>query len=256
MSAGSGYDLSAGTFSPDGRIFQIEYAKKAVENSGTAIGIHCTDGVILGVEKILLSRMLVAGTNKRIHSIDRHVGMAMSGLTADGRQLVNRAREECSSYKKNYGGTIPPRMLADRMSQYVHYYTLYGSIRPFGASIILAGFDQDKSEPWLNLVEPNGVSFRFRGCAIGKGSQVAQTEIEKYKLFNMTCREALNYVAKVMHVLHDEVKDKPFELELSWICEASKWQHALVPSEIRDEAQNWAKKTIEEDEMDDDEDME
>lgn len=252
MSTGSGYDLSAGTFSPDGRIFQVEYAKKAVDKSGTAIGIHCTDGVVMGVEKLLLSKMLVKGTNKRIHTIDRHLGMAIAGLVADGRQLVNRAREEAAGYKKNYGDIIPPEMLADRMAQFVHYYTLYGSIRPFGTSILLAGYDADKKQPWLNLIEPSGVAFRFRGCAIGKGQQAAKTEIEKYKVFNMTCAEALKYIAKILHLLHDAVKDKPFELELSWICEASKWQHKLVPDTLRDEVEVWAKKAIEDDEMEDD----
>ena len=96
----------------------------------------------MGVEKLLLSRMLIPGTNRRIHTVDRHLGMAVAGLSADGRQLVNRAREEAQSYKGNYGDIVPPQILADRMSQFIHYYTLYGSVRPFGASVLLAGFDQ------------------------------------------------------------------------------------------------------------------
>ena len=71
----------------------------------------------------------------------------------------------------------------------------------------------------------------------------------------MTCREALNYVAKILHLLHDEVKDKPFELELSWICQESGWKHRFVPEEIVSAAEEWAKKAIEDDEMADD-DME
>lgn len=255
-STGSGYDLSAGTFSPDGRIFQVEYAQKAVENNGTVLGIHCTDGVVLGVEKLLLSRMLVAGTNKRIHTVDRHMGMALGGLVSDGRRLVNRAREEASTFQGNYGETIPPHLLAERMAQFIHYFTLYGSVRPFGSAILLAGYDADKEQPWLNLVEPSGLSFRFRAVAIGKGQQAAKTELEKYKVFNMTCREALKYVAKILHLLHDEVKDKPFEMELSWVCEESKWMHEMVPSSLRDEVEEWAKKAIEDDEMDDDDDDE
>jgi 20S proteasome subunit alpha 7 len=82
----------------------------------------------------------------------------MAGLVADGRQLVNRAREEALSYKKNYGSVIPPQILADRMGQFVHYYTLYGSVRPFGASILLAGYDQDLKKPVLNMIEPSGVT--------------------------------------------------------------------------------------------------
>lgn len=252
-STGAGYDLSAGTFSPDGRIFQVEYAKKAVENSGTAIGVQCKDGVIMGVEKVLLSKMLVKGTNPRIFTIDRHIGLSMAGLTADGRQLVNRAREEALSYKKNYGSPIPPQVLADRLSQYVHYFTLYGSIRPFGTSVTLIGYDLDLKEPSVHMIEPTGISFKYRGCSIGKGQQAAKTEIEKYRLFDMTCREAMNYIAKILNVLHDELRH-PFELELSWICSETNWQHRRVPDELVDEATRWALEAIENDEMDDDDD--
>jgi 20S proteasome subunit alpha 7 len=84
---------------------------------------------------------------------------SMAGLVADGRQLVNRAREEALGYKKNYGGPIPPHVLADRMGQFVHYYTLYGSIRPFGTAIMLAGYDADEKKPSLYLVEPSGVTY-------------------------------------------------------------------------------------------------
>lgn len=255
-STGSGYDLSSGTFSPDGRIFQVEYAKKAVDKSGTAIGIRCSDGVIMGVEKLLLSKMLVAGTNRRVYNIDSHIGMSLAGLSADGRQLANRAREEAHQYKSNYGVSIPPKILTQRMGQYVHYFTLYGSIRPFGASTIFIGYDQDLEEPYLGLVEPSGVSFAYRGCAIGKGQQSASTEIEKYRMFDMTCREGIKYLAKIMHILHDEVKDKPFELEMSWVCKESNWKHEFVPNTLRDEAQTWAKNAIEEDEMADDDDDE
>ncbi|KAF0762096.1 hypothetical protein AaE_003352 [Aphanomyces astaci] len=252
-STGAGYDLSVGTFSPDGRIFQVEYAKKAVENSGTAIGINCKDGVVMGVEKVLLSKLLVPGTHRRIHAIDRHIGLAISGLVADGRQLVNRAREEAAGYKKNYGSPIPPQVLADRMSQYVHYFTLYGSVRPFGTSIMLAGRDVDTGKTFLNVIEPSGVSYRYRGAAMGKGEQAAKTEIEKYKIFDLTCREAIKYIAKILNVLHDEVKH-PFELELSWLCEESNWQHQLVPGNIRDEATAWAVRSIQDDDIADDAD--
>lgn len=83
----------------------------------------------------------------------------MAGVVADGRQLVNRAREESTNYKRNYGSSIPPNVLADRMGQYVHYFTLYGSVRPFGASIVIAGYDKDEKVAQLYQVEPSGVTF-------------------------------------------------------------------------------------------------
>lgn len=93
-SIGTGYDLANSIFSPDGRNFQVEYASKAVENAGTSIGLCCTDGVVLATEKLKNSKLLVPGKNKRIQSIDRHVGVVYSGLIPDGRHFVNRGRDE------------------------------------------------------------------------------------------------------------------------------------------------------------------
>ena len=88
-SIGTGYDQSTTTFSPDGRIFQVEYASKAVDNSSTAIGIRCKDGVAMAVEKPKLSKMLVEGSNRRVMTVDRHSGMCVSGLMADARQVLD-----------------------------------------------------------------------------------------------------------------------------------------------------------------------
>ena len=93
-SIGTGYDLSASQFSPDGRVFQIEYANKAVENSGTALAIRGKDGVVFAVEKIVTSKLYEKGANRRIFNIDSHVGMAAAGLVTDARQLASIARDE------------------------------------------------------------------------------------------------------------------------------------------------------------------
>lgn len=194
---GSGYDLSPGTYSPDGRVFQTEYAQKAVDNGGTMIGVKCRDGVVLGLEKLVPSKLLVEGSNKRIYHIDKHVGAAVVGLGPDGRQMVNAAVGEASNYRSSLGGSIPGNVLADRLASYMHLFNLYWSTRPFGAAILFAVYDFDG--PALYLVEPNGVSQRYFGTAVGKGRQAAKTEVEKLKLGEMTCREALLEVAKILH---------------------------------------------------------
>ena len=87
---GTGYDLSTTTYSPDGKVFQVDYACKAVDNGGLALGVRCKDGVVLGVEKLLAMKMLVPGANRRIAAVDRHAGMAGTGLAPDARQIVAR----------------------------------------------------------------------------------------------------------------------------------------------------------------------
>ncbi|KAG2457761.1 ARI4A protein, partial [Polypterus senegalus] len=234
------YDLSASTFSPDGRVFQVEYAMKAVENSSTAIGIRCKDGIVFGVEKLVLSKLYEEGSNKRIFNIDRHVGMAVAGLLADARSLAEIAREEASNFRSNYGHDIPLKHLSDRVAMYVHAYTLYSAVRPFGCSFMLGSYDEDDGAQ-LYMVDPSGVSYGYWGCAIGKAKQAAKTEIEKLQMKDMTCRELVREVAKIIYIVHDEVKDKAFELELSWVGEVTNGRHEFVPRDIKEEAEKYAK---------------
>jgi 20S proteasome subunit alpha 7 len=245
---GTGYDLSCTTYSPEGKIFQIEYASKAVENSGTAVGVRCKDGVILGVEKLIVSKMLEPSGNRRIYSVDLHIGATSAGLTADAKHLVVRARQEAKQFKKFYDSPIPSQLLCDRISNYAQAHTLYASVRPFGVCLLLAGWDQDG--PHLHMIEPSGLSFGYQAVAAGKAKQGAKAELEKLKLSEMTAREAVFAVAKIIYLIHDEVKDKDFELELSWICKESNYQHKLVPADLLQEAEKAAKQAKESQDMD------
>jgi len=241
------YDLSATTFSPDGRVFQVEYAYKAVENSGTAIAVRVKDGIVFGVEKLVRSKMLVEGSNRRLHSIGTHIGFASAGFQADARQLVNRAREEAQGYLSFYGSKIPIRVLNERLSGFVQAYTLYGYVRPFGCSVLLGGIDE--SGPQLYMIEPSGLSWGYYGCAVGKSAAAAKTEIEKLKLNELTCEQVVVDVAKIIYALHDDVKDKEFELELSWISTQTNNKHELVPKQTKENAERLAKAAL--DDMDD-----
>uniref|UniRef100_A0A8C7AG38 Proteasome subunit alpha type n=2 Tax=Laurasiatheria TaxID=314145 RepID=A0A8C7AG38_NEOVI len=249
-SIGTGYDLSASTFSPDGRVFQVEYAMKAVENSSTAIGIRCKDGVVFGVEKLVLSKLYEEGSNKRLFNVDRHVGMAVAGLLADARSLADIAREEASNFRSNFGYNIPLKHLADRVAMYVHAYTLYSAVRPFGCSFMLGSYSVNDGAQ-LYMIDPSGVSYGYWGCAIGKARQAAKTEIEKLQvilILEFSCNIIL-----IIYIVHDEVKDKAFELELSWVGEITKGRHEIVPKDIKEEAEKYAKESLkEEDESDDD----
>ncbi|KAH9994104.1 20S proteasome subunit [Russula compacta] len=242
-SIGTGYDLSASTYSPDGRIFQVEYANKAVDNSGTAIGLRVKDGIVLAVEKLVHSKLLVPGANRRIQTIDRHIGLASSGLLADGRHLANRARDEAANYRDNYREPAPLKALADRLGLYVQAYTLYSSVRPFGCSTILGSVDKDG--PSIYVIEPSGVFYGYHGAAVGKGRQLAKTELEKLKLSELTIREAVFEAARIIHLVHDDAKEKEFELELSWIGSESDGRHVPVPRDLFEEADRRAKEALE-----------
>ena len=247
-STGSGYDYSCGTFSPDGRIFQVEYAQKAVELSGTAVGIKCNDGIVLAVEKPQMSKMLVPGSNRRIFAVDEHVGIAVTGVTADGRQIVNRAREEARSYEDTYGHKILPTVLTNRLANFIHYFTVHGSLRPFGSATLIAAYDEDIKSPELYMIEPSGTCFRYFGCAAGKGAQAAKTEIEKILTKSgaagISSRQAVTELANILYTIRDPSKDKPFEIEMCWLCEETNYLQSLVPKEVIAAAEEKAKSGI------------
>ncbi|SPO30291.1 probable PRE10 - 20S proteasome subunit C1 (alpha7) [Ustilago trichophora] len=231
-SQGTGYDLSASTYSPDGRIFQIEYAAKAAENAGTAIAIKTKTGVVVAVEKLVQSKLLVPGSNRRIFNVAPTLALSrpVSSLMAN---------------------TSPPELatLADRVAYYVQAYTLYSSVRPFGVSAIIAGVDDTKG-PQIYMIEPSGVFWGYNGCAVGKGRQLAKTEIEKLDLENLSQKQAVEEAAKIIFKVHDDAKDKEFELELSWCGPESNGVHTKVPEDLRSEAIAKAKEALD-DEMED-----
>ncbi|KAK4997826.1 putative proteasome subunit alpha type-7 [Elasticomyces elasticus] len=281
-SIGTGYDLSNSVFSPDGRNFQVEYAVKAVENGGTAIGIRCKDGVVLALEKIVPSKLLKKDANKRIATVDRHMGVVTSGLLPDGRHFVSRARDEASSWRGTYKSPIPVSSFANRMGSYVQAYTLYSSVRPFGITAIVAGWDSEvevgvdgqvgvgpivgsggKGEgpknggPGLYMIEPSGLYWGYYGAATGKGRQAAKAELEKLELSGegISLEQGVKEAARIIHVAHEDSKDKDFELEMTWVSAVNgptKGQHQEVPKELREEAERLAKKALEgEDEEED-----
>ncbi|KAL8843635.1 MAG: hypothetical protein Q9170_000139 [Blastenia crenularia] len=280
-SIGTGYDLTNSTFSPDGRNFQVEYASKAVENGGTAIGIRCKDGVVLAVEKIITSKLLKPGANKRIASVDRNFGMIYSGLIPDGRHLVSRARDEAASWRTSYKSSIPSSSLAFRVGSYVQAYTLYSSVRPFGVTAILAGWDSENASPvdgqvgsgpkkggggrsktarlggpGLYMIEPSGLYWGYYGAATGKGRQAAKAELEKLDLSSgkLSLEQGVKEAARIMYIAHEDSKDKEFELEMSWISSVdgpTEGRHQEVPKDILEDAESFAKKAMEGDEEED-----
>lgn len=139
--------------------------------------------------------------------------------------------------------------LAERVALYMQAFTLYSSVRPFGASAIVGGID-DMRGPQLFAVEPSGVVWGYNGCAIGKGKQLAKTEIEKLALDELSNEQAVDEVARIIFKAHDDAKDKDFELEVSWIGPQTNMRHTAVPVALREEAIRKAKQALD-DEMED-----
>ena len=151
----------------------MEYAQKAVENSGTAVTLREKDGVVFAVEKLIYSKLIEKGANRRIVNVNPFVGMTVAGLLADYRQKIEFAKIEASNYKSHYGVNFPLKYLTDRVASYMHVHTLYSWVGPFGCSLAFASYEQDKSE--LFIADCSSVSYGYWDCAMGKAKRAAKT---------------------------------------------------------------------------------
>ncbi len=166
--SGAGYDMSTSIFSPDGRIFAAEYAKKAVEQGATSIGILVEEGVILLAEK-KIQPLQEPDSVEKISMIDEHVGVATSGLMADARKLIAEARVKAQSYWLTFEEPIPAEALAEHICDIKAQFTQGGGARPYGVAMIIGAVDFDGS-PRLYVTDPVGTYWGFLASIIGRGA--------------------------------------------------------------------------------------
>jgi 20S proteasome subunit alpha 7 len=228
--AGTGADLDVSIFSADGRVIQVEYAGKAVDNSGTVIGICCTDGVVVAVEKIVSSKLLEASSNQRCHAIDKQAGLCIAGNLPDGKDIVDRMRGEAAQIRDIYTVPATGKTLSQRLGGYLHFFTTNSSFRPVGASVLLASFGDDG--PQLYQTDPSGATLGYHACALGKAKTIAKTELEKLNFDTITCAEAINEAARILHAGHDSTKDKHYDVEIAWVSVASGKKFTHVPASM------------------------
>lgn len=192
--------------------------------------------------------MMVAGTDKRLYSINLHTGGVVNGLTPDGRAVVQRAREESTQYEGMFGIRIPGSVLADRLALQFQMKTIYSSYRPIGTSLIFANHDNVKGLQ-LYMIEPSGLCHQYYGCASGRGKQFCRNEIEKTNFRELTVEQALPKVAKILLQAQEEMKDKKQELELSYISESSQYRHKILERSAVDALTEQAMKEIKGDDV-------
>lgn len=229
----SGYDESCITLSQEGRIYQIEYALKAVENGCTVTGLVCADGIILASEKIKGSKTIVENSSPTIYNVAKNIGIAICGYLPDGRNIVARAQMEARSYQENFGIAISGKILADRIASYVHFHTLYWFYRPFGASVIISSYDKDV--PHLYMVENDGNCFEYFACSNGKGRQYVKNDVEKgnFDIRKRVTSVAVKDLLKILVKSYDGEKDT--EYDLSVISKETNGKHTILNKKLINE---------------------
>ena len=190
----SEYDRGVNTFSPEGRLFQVEYAIEAIKIGTTAVGICTSEGVVLAVEKRLLSPLQEPGSVEKIYEVDSHIGCAMSGLSADARTLVDHARSESQYHRFTFNEPMPVESLTQAVCDLALNFgegddeSEATMARPFGVALLVAGWDH--RGPVLYHTDSSGTFTRFDAKAIGAGSEGAQTALQEQFHKNLTLLEA------------------------------------------------------------------
>ncbi|MHA1595957.1 MAG: archaeal proteasome endopeptidase complex subunit alpha [Candidatus Baldrarchaeia archaeon] len=223
-----GYDRAITIFSPDGRLFQVEYAMEAVKKGATAVGVKCKDGVVLSVEKKLLPLQEPMNVTK-VFQIDEHVGVAIAGLTADARILIHYARLEAQLNRLNYDEPISVELLAKRIGDIKQLYTQHAGVRPFGVSLLIAGVD-DKG-PRLFMTDPSGTFWEFKAVAMGAGAQAAMELLEKEYRDDLSLDDAVMLALKALRkAMNGEIDSKKVEMAIAY-RETRKFR-LLSPEEV------------------------
>ena len=224
-----GYDRAITIFAPDGRLYQVEYANEAVRRGTPAIGVKSPDGVVLVVQRRLSSKLEDSRFVHKIFKVDDHIGVAISGLHADARRLIDYARVVAQWNRLNFGEPILIAALTKQIGDLEQYYTQHAFARPFGVAMLIGGVDD---APRLYSTGASGSYWGWRATAIGSGAEDAQAFLEKNYKKDLSLDDAIILAIKALRVAYKD-KLNPDLMEISVIGTQDKEYKTLEPNEIK-----------------------
>ncbi|MCF7872270.1 archaeal proteasome endopeptidase complex subunit alpha [Candidatus Woesearchaeota archaeon] len=191
-----GYDRAITMFSPDGRLLQVEYAKRTVRLGNTAIGIVCKDGVILVTDKRLVDKLVVPDAIEKIFKIDDHIMSTAAGILSDARVLVERAQIKAQQHKVEYDTPIDDIVIVKDLCNLMQYTTQSGGLRPFGVSLLIAGIDETGTS--LYETDPTGLYYQYKATVIGEGEADIEEQLHKEYRETLTMDEGIQLAVKLI----------------------------------------------------------
>lgn len=224
------YSYSLTTFSPSGKLVQIEYALQAVRAGNTSVAIKATNGAVIATEKKMASSLIDDDSIHKVYKITDKIGMVYSGMGPDSRVLLTKAQKVAQQYKLVYQEGIPPKRLVEELAGVMQEYTQRGGVRPFGVSLLVIGTDDD-GKPSLHQVDPSGSFFSWKGAAIGKNMVNAKTFLEKRYSEDMELEDAVhNAILTLKEGFEGQMTESNIELG---IVDKDGFRR-LKPAEVKD----------------------
>jgi proteasome alpha subunit len=200
-----GYDRAITMFSPDGRLLQVEYAKKTVKQGSTAIGIVCSDGVLLVTDKRVMDNLIIPESVEKTFQIDEHIGASASGILSDARVLIENAQTKAQQHRMTYDSKIDVLSVVKAICDLKQICTQSAGLRPFGVSILVAGVDG--TGPKLFETDPTGIYFQYRASVIGEGETEIEEILHKQYKESLTIEDSLKLAIRALA----KVLDKKFD---------------------------------------------
>jgi len=228
LPAAAGYDRAITVFSPDGRLYQVEYAIETVRRGTLAIGIKCKEGVLLAVEE-KTRKLQVSDVTQKIFQIDDHIGVAAAGYIPDARAQVDHARFFAQSNKLIYDEPVDVEVVAKNIADMSQQLTQYAGVRPYGVALIIAGVDEVGGE--LFLTDPSGTFIGYEAIAIGQGSDEVNEFLEKAYKHNLSVDEVGKLALESINMVSDE-KVGISHVKMSIIEKDSKIMRKVTDQEI------------------------
>lgn len=191
-----GYDRAITMFSPDGRLLQVEYAKRTVRLGNTAIGMVCKDGILLVTDKRLVDKLVVPDAIEKIFKIDDHLMATAAGILSDARVLVERAQLKAQQHRVEYDSPIDNLAIVKDLCNLKQYTTQSGGLRPFGVALLIAGIDENGMT--LFETDPTGLYYQYKATVIGEGEAEIEEMLHKEYKDDMTMDEGLKLAIKLL----------------------------------------------------------
>ena len=223
------YDRAITVFSPDGRLFQVEYALAAVDRGPTIVGISCPEGVVIGAEEKVESKLQDPNFSQKIYAVDEHLGAAVVGISSDARILIDESRVYSQSNRLMYDEPIDVEIVTKRIGDVMQIYTQHAGVRPFGVSLIFGGVDKTGSK--LYATDPIGSYRSYKALAIGIGRETVENILREEYRDDLKLEQAISLAVKCL-VKSLQARDEQSRIRMAVVPTSTKTFTVLPNDEV------------------------